>query len=262
MKKVIFFDIDGTIVTEDERALIPESTVRAIKKARENGNYTFINTGRTIFNVQDRIKNLGFDGFLCGCGTYIECNGEEILYHTMPSDICHEIVELVRECKAIPLYERRDNVFFDSELQSNEQLEMFRNGFLKLGFDVTLSINEPDFHFDKFVVWCDETTNAELFKEKASKYFSVIDRENGLFENVPLGYSKATAIDVILKRLGIELKNAYAIGDSTNDLPMLEAVPNSIAMGGGKAIHSYVSFITKDIEDDGIEFALKHFNII
>ena len=59
MKKVIFFDIDGTIVTEDERALIPESTVRAIKKARENGNYTFINTGRTIFNVQDRIKNLG-----------------------------------------------------------------------------------------------------------------------------------------------------------------------------------------------------------
>ena len=70
-KKVIFFDIDGTIVTEDEQALIPESTVRAIKKARENGNYTFINTGRTIFNVQDRIKNLGFDGFLCGCGTYI-----------------------------------------------------------------------------------------------------------------------------------------------------------------------------------------------
>lgn len=79
---------------------------------------------------------------------------------------------------------------------------------------------------------------------------------------MPKDFTKATAIDFILERLGIPLENAYAIGDSMNDLPMLTAVPNSIAMGGAEKIYPYVSFITKPIEDDGIEFALRHFGII
>ena len=102
----------------------------------------------------------------------------------------------------------------------------------------------------------------ELFRKEASEYFSIIDRGNGFYENIPLGFSKATAIDVILKKLDIPYENAYALGDSTNDLPMLKAVPNSIAMGQGTSIHKYVSFVTKNIEDDGIEYALKHFGII
>ena len=89
-----------------------------------------------------------------------------------------------------------------------------------------------------------------------------IDRGDGLFEVVPKGFTKATGIRFILDRLGIPLKNAFAIGDSPNDLPMLEAVPNSIAMGGSERIYPYVSFITKPLEENGIEYALKHFGII
>ena len=58
------------------------------------------------------------------------------------------------------------------------------------------------------------------------------------------------------------MSNAYAIGDSMNDLPMLEAVPNSIAMGGAEKIYPYVSYITSPIEEDGIKNALLHFNLI
>ena len=58
------------------------------------------------------------------------------------------------------------------------------------------------------------------------------------------------------------MENAFAVGDSMNDLPMLEAVPNSIAMGGAEVIYPYVSFVTKPIEEDGIEYALAHFGII
>ncbi|MCM1271571.1 MAG: HAD hydrolase family protein, partial [Ruminococcus flavefaciens] len=82
------------------------------------------------------------------------------------------------------------------------------------------------------------------------------------YENVPLGYSKATAIDIILKRLNIPIENAYAIGDSMNDLPMLQAVPNSIAMGNAETLYPYVSYITTPIEENGIANALKHFSLI
>lgn len=262
MKKAVFFDIDGTLVTEDERMLIPESTVRAIKKANENGHFTFINTGRTVFNVEKRLRRLGFNGYLCGCGTYIELEGEEIFYNKLSQKICFEIAELCRECDAIPLYERRDTVFFDKTLRSNAHIEEFRRHFIKIGTDVNLPIDTDDFRFDKFVIWADDNTDIDKFKKNASEQFTIIDRGNGLFENIPIGFSKATAIDVILRKIGVPYENAYAIGDSTNDLPMLNAVPNSIAMGGGKSIHKYVSFVTKDIEDNGIEYALKHFDII
>ena len=112
------------------------------------------------------------------------------------------------------------------------------------------------------MIWADKETDIELFKNKASEYFTIIDRGNGFYENIPIGFSKATGIDIVLKKLNISYENAYAIGDSINDLPMLRAVPNSIAMGQGKSIHKYVSFITKDIDDNGIEYALEHFGII
>ena len=79
MKSIIFFDIDGTIVTEDERAVIPESTREAIKETRKIGNLTFINSGRTAFNISPKVKELGFDGYICGCGTYIEYGGKVLL---------------------------------------------------------------------------------------------------------------------------------------------------------------------------------------
>ena len=61
MRSIIFFDIDGTLATEDERSLIPESTRNAIAETRRKGNLTFVNSGRTTFNIPPRIKELGFD---------------------------------------------------------------------------------------------------------------------------------------------------------------------------------------------------------
>jgi len=53
------------------------------------------------------------------------------------------------------------------------------------------------------------------------------------------------------------------LGDSSNDLPMLHYVNYSIAMGNSsEEIREMVSFVTKDVDHDGIAYALKHFNII
>ncbi len=262
MPSVIFFDIDGTIVTEDERAFIPESTRIAIRKTREKGNLTFINTGRTAFNISQKIKELNFDGFLCGCGTYIEYNGEILLHHTPNQSLCREIAGIMRKCRVTPVYEYSDGYFFDDKAVWNEGLDYFMNVFVDSGIDVSKRADDLNFIFDKFVVWSNPESDMELFNREVSKYFSIIDRGNGFYENVPIGYSKATAVKLILEKLNIPPENAYAIGDSMNDLPMLEAVPNSIAMGGAEKLYSHVSYITSEIENDGIYNALEHFHLL
>ncbi|MDE5583862.1 MAG: HAD-IIB family hydrolase [Ruminococcus sp.] len=262
MKSVIFFDIDGTLVTEDGNFTIPESTRTAVRKTREKGNLTFINTGRTAFNISDDVKSLGFDGMICGCGTYIEYNGRIIMHHTPEKSLCREISLLMRKCRVTPVYEHSDGYFFDDKAVRNSGLEYFMNVFAEKGTDLSRRTDDDDFIFDKFVVWENPTSNMELFRREVSRNFSIIDRGGGFYENVPLGYTKATAIDILLEKLNIPPENAYAIGDSMNDLPMLKAVPNSIAMGDAEKLYPFVSYVTSDIKHDGIYNALGHFGLI
>lgn len=262
MKKAIFFDIDGTIITEDERAIIPESTKKAIIKARENGHLAFINTGRTFFNISDELKKIGFDGYLCGCGTYIEYDEKVIVYNKLEQEFCRKISGIIKKCRAYPVYERMDCVFFDKDALNHPGIQYIKDIFFKDNKNKERYCEETDFSFDKFVIWTDEETDTKNLFEEIGRYFKIIDRDNGFYENVPRGFSKATAVDIILEKTGISYENAYAIGDSMNDLSMLESVPNSIAMGGAEKLYPYVSFITKSIDEDGIEHALRHFEII
>lgn len=262
MPSVIFFDIDGTLVTEDERKIIPDSAREAISETRRRGNLTFINTGRTAFNISSRIKKLGFDGYICGCGTYVEYGGQVISDNRLDRKFCREIADLMRECRVTPVYEDRDGYFFDDKLPMNDVLRNFLEVFVEPEIDITGRVEDEAFIFDKFVVWLDDGSDEEKFRFNVGKYFDIIDRGGRFFENVPLGFSKATGIRLVLDRLGISLENAYVIGDSMNDLPMLRAVPNSIAMGGAKQVYPYVSYITTPIEEDGIANALKHFGLI
>lgn len=259
---VIFFDIDGTLVTEDKRAIIPDSARKAIAETRRRGNLTFINTGRTAFNVSSRVRELGFDGYICGCGTYIEYEGQIISDNRLEQGFCRKIAEIMRECFVTPVYEDRNKYFFDDKLPMNDALKNFLDVFVDPGIDITGRVEDNDFIFDKFVVWLDENSDEEKFRSEAGKYFDIIDRGGNFFENVPLGFSKSTGIRLILDKLGIPIENAYAIGDSMNDISMFRTVPNSIAMGGAEQIYPYVSYVTTSIENDGIANALKHFNLI
>ena len=262
MKSIIFFDIDGTIATEDERSIIPQSTRDAIRITREKGNLTFINSGRTAFNISPRVKELGFDGYICGCGTYIEYNDKTLLYRTIEKSECRRIADFLRKCNVTPVYEHRDGYFFDDKAQISDGLKEFMEVFVDSGIDISGRVENENFGFDKFVIWQNENSDMELFTREIGKNFSIIDRGGGFYENVPLGYSKATGIQTILEKLDIPIENAYAIGDSMNDLPMLEAVPNSIAMGGAEQLYPYVSYVTTPIEEDGIANALSHFGLI
>jgi Cof subfamily protein (haloacid dehalogenase superfamily) len=261
-RKIIFFDIDGTIITENTH-VIPKKTIQAIRKARKNGHLAFINTGRTFFNVPEEIRSIGFDGYVCGCGTYIHYNGKPLLAKTISKAICAEIVKRLREFKINGIFEGVNAVFFDQTIPASGELARIKDMFGLQGFDVTKSWDDPNLTFDKFVVWINEESDYDAFYSYITRDFDYIDRGNNFGEIVPKGFSKASGIKFLQEYFDIPLENCYAIGDSSNDLPMLEYVPNSIAMGNSTPfLFDLVSFVTKDIEHDGIEHALSYFQII
>ena len=100
-------------------------------------------------------------------------------------------------------------------------------------------------------------------KHDLSEILDFIDREQGFYEIVPKGYSKATAIRYITDYLKIPMEDTVAIGDSNNDLPMLKYAHTSIAMGNSsKQVLETADYITTDVDKDGIWNALRWLGVL
>lgn len=258
-RKILFFDIDGTLMEDSSSHFVPESTVTALRLAREAGHLLYVNTGRPVINVDADVRVLGFDGYICGCGTYIEIDGKELFYHTNETALCREMVGLIRQTDCAPLFERRNAFYFDPKTRDLPFIREIRDTFRMQEKNVWRSVEDADFSFDKFVIAYDAKSDLEAFKAGIAGKFQYIDRGYGFGEIVPVGFSKKTGMEYVLHHYGMEKQDAYAIGDSLNDLPMFEGAGTSIAMGNGDKLIPYADYVTADLWHDGIYQAMEHF---
>ena len=133
------------------------------------------------------------------------------------------------------------------------------------GNSVEVILEDKDEVFDKCLI---KFTDEDIYKKDIimpffeANYYC-IDRGEDMWEMAQKGHSKATGIQKVCEYLGADIDDCIAIGDSTNDLDMLKAVKNSVAMGNSmESILPYCSYKTTDIKEDGIYNALVHFGII
>ena len=254
--KIMFFDIDGTLLSEKTHS-IPESTITALKKAKENGHLIFINTGRTFSLIDKCIKDLKPDGYVCGCGTYIRYHDKVLFSYTLSPKRCHEIKELVRKTNIDGVLEGTNSIYFDQRIRHplvKEIKQRYQNTP-----EFTLStFDDPKLSFDKLTIWFDENSDIDMFRKNIADDFDYITRDNDFGEIVPKGYSKATGIQFLLDYFNLEKDDAYVFGDSFNDEPMLSYVKHAIVMkNGDPELFKYAYYVTK-----GIYHALKHLKLI
>lgn len=260
-KKIIFFDIDGTLLEEDTLT-VPQSTLDALKKAQSNGHKCFVNTGRPRSTINTIITDIPFDGYICGCGTYIEYNNK-ILFHTqLNEELRKKVIHSSFDCHVEAVLEGINGAYFPKNT-NNSQILSIKKIYEDSGFPVFTYDYDDDIQFDKYAAWYDENSDIETYRQIISKDFDIIQRDTYFIEVVPLEYSKATGIQYIIDYLHSNIRNTISIGDSTNDIPMLSYTHESVAMGNSNPIlFDLVTYKTDDIKNDGIEKALKHFNII
>lgn len=261
-RKLIFFDIDGTIV--DWNGFIPDSAIRAIHAARAEGNLCVINTGRPYSHIDPAVKAIGFDGFVCSCGQHLVLNNQVISHANFDPQMGREIIEEARRCRMDAVYEAEHGIWFD--MTHEDELEIVSATwaqFAERGFDVTQSVDVPGFHFDKLCAFVREDSDTEAFLAFMEKRGSIIYREGSMLEITRRGYSKESGLKQMIALLGISLEDCYAIGDSTNDLPMLRSVSHSIAMGNAPdEVKAAAEYVTASLHEDGIEAALRHYHLI
>jgi hypothetical protein len=276
-EKLLFFDIDGTLVGFDGK--IPESTYKAIDMARKKGHKVFICTGRSRCQIYDYLLEYGFDGIVAATGAYVECEGKVIRHETIGKE---NITRLIR-------YFETENIVYalqaaDSQISSPENMEVMKriiaemlkaqkrednpNVFADFVLAEDLHTNPEKYAFAEKAIYYVSPINLSEVSKAVAPYFDVTassfekpDETSG--EVTVAGVNKASGMCAVGKYLNCTREDMIAFGDGPNDIDMLEYAGIGIAMGNaGDYTKAAADMVTDRIDEDGIYNALKKIGII
>lgn len=180
-RKALFFDIDGTLLSDHKKEL-PERAARVIAQARRAGHLVFINSGRARCLMQEVEAALPVDGYLCGCGTYLEIQGKKVLHHVIGRERRLELQKSILAHDLDGILEGPEGCAVQSQVSRLEEMERVKELFIKSGVVRPWDWKKEAAEFDKFCVLADEKSDVDGFLRSLAPDMAYIDRGRGLYE--------------------------------------------------------------------------------
>ena len=247
-KSLILFDIDGTLL-QSEINQIPVSTKEAIVKLKEAGHELAIATGRSLFLVDECIRQLPFNTFLTANGQHIMYNGEVIYENAIPTEVVERLIEEADQLDIVIglLSSTRSSVTSIND----KVIESFKRVSIPLP-EVVENIHHKESILQAWYFSDDFKHLPETFKEEL-RFVPWLDFGADI---VPLNGSKAEGIKQLVNHLPHKPMQIIAFGDGHNDIEMLQLADIGVAMGNASdEVKKHADFITKSIDEDGIYYA-------
>ncbi|WP_257786632.1 Cof-type HAD-IIB family hydrolase [Paenibacillus crassostreae] len=231
---MLALDMDGTLLNHEEK--ISTETMKWIKIAMEKGVHVCLSTGRSFASALPYAEQLGLDGPM------VTVNGSEIW--SAPYQLHQRSLFDVQRMKA--MYEiaiEMDTWFWAYSVDHVYNKEhwlttpMEETEWLKFGY-YTEDDHIRQHILTKLLEWGDlEITNSSPFN----------------IEINPLGVNKATGISEVCKLLQIEMCEVIAVGDSLNDLAVIQQCGLGVAMGNAQQhVKEQADVVVASNNDDGI----------
>lgn len=276
-RKIIFLDVDGSIMTYD--GAIPASAKRAIAAARAAGHTVFLCTGRSKAEIPSELAALGFDGMIGANGAYVEYHGEVVAHQTIAPGQCRRLVDWLHQ-HGLEFYLESNNGLFASEhfrevalpvlLASmgevpEHQVEDIDVEDILHGMVFGASLYRDDVNKVSYILssYQDYQNACEAFPDFACSTWGG-KGEQPLFGDIGIkGIDKAHAVRLVVDHMGADQVNTIAMGDAKADIPMFEACATSVCMGsGGDEAKAAADYVSTDVDADGLWNAFLHLGLI
>ncbi|MDO9546129.1 MAG: HAD family hydrolase, partial [Pelolinea sp.] len=261
--KLIMSDIDGTLLTS-ENNLLP-STEKAVRKIIDDRKCAFtLSTGRSIIYTDPLVEYLNIQTpFAFSGGAIIDPRESRVLFAPVIELEQIEKTVVIAEKYNVGILAHTANGMFcqvnDKDWLTIRSLEWMigrQDTFPKRIEDIGNEVPNEIIRLDLFAevnwlskVW--EEVNLKVEKVnviKMSRSIEITDKE----------MDKGSAIRRISKFLGIPLKNTMAIGDSLNDVSLLEAAGFGVAMETApECLKDMADALVPSSDEGGLEKALQ-----
>ena len=222
MKKIVFCDLDGTLVEKNE--LIEEGIVARIREFQKD-NLFVINTGRNIEEARSLINKvkLPFDYMILNNGAHIidgACN--DLLKNVIDLDTGLEVLKLILS------YDNLEAAFYNGDktyiYQDGATLILQDGEFVEVAVDFWQTAkNSPNFE----IINCNQGDRGlQTVYEVIARLeqFDVSCNLNDIYLDISFkGATKGFGAKTLMEMLDFK-GISYGIGDSYNDLSMFENV--------------------------------------
>ncbi len=257
MRKVIFLDVDGTLINHSRN--IPESAKEALIKAKQNGHYLVLCTGRTHKIIESELL-IYFDGVVASAGAHILWGNEEIYHSSIPKEAISHAIKVLDKYGANYVFQGNSGRVAD-EVNRNALIEFFAVTGEK---DISKSfVDNSDYHLlDKYSIesgfYIHATRTVEEIQEELGDVIKVTGASfgNERVYNGELtlnGVNKATGMERLLTHLGLTQADSVAFGDGPNDFEMIEYAHVGVAMGNAiDELKIVANMVTDHIDEDGL----------
>lgn len=249
MFDLVVLDIDGTIVDYDNS--ISPAHAKAIAHVREQGVPIVLATGRGAWGAVDVAQRLGLDD---GLGV---CSNGAVVFTYDPFEMVHaetfdasDAVRRVLERKPDALVcveefggsSRVNRPFPEGELEGEQVVESLESLLAKPATRVV--VRAPGSDRDEF---------ADLIESLGISEHNYFVGYTAWLDLAPVGVSKASAMQIVTERMGIDPAKVLAVGDGYNDVEMLSWAGRGVAMGqAADRLKSVADDVTGSVQEDGL----------
>jgi len=239
--RLLAVDLDGTLLTETKE--ISEVTRYWINRTVENGIIVVFATGRGFVNTEPYRRQLGLDiPMVLVNGAEIWIRPGELLEprRFIDGDGARRLHRLATENGAWFWGYTADRLVHLEEWTE----EMFSYGWLKLGIrhddlPVIERLRQTVISWNTYEV----SRSAPVNMEVSAK-----------------GVTKLDAVSKICRHFGIDISEVMAVGDSHNDLKLIQAAGLGVAMANAEPIvKEHADVITCSNDEDGVAEAIRRY---
>lgn len=270
MSKVLFFDVDGTLVNFHGK--MPESARKALKLAQKNGHQIVLCSGRSKIQIYPWLLELGFDGIVAATGAYVECGGKVLFRHFMAKEELCAVTALLDEAGAC-YSAQAGNRMITSAKHRDRQMARFKDlGDQEMIDQIWRHIEFADdlaqYEDIEKIVYYESKMPVQAIRERLSTVCDVTESsfESEMSDSGEItckGINKAYGMQKYIEYTGTARENTIAFGDGPNDFDMIEYAATGVAMGNAvEALKSRADLVTEKIDEDGVAYALETLGLI
>lgn len=268
--KLICIDMDGTLLSDEKR--ISEINIDAIKKAYQKGVKIAVCTGR-IFTSADYFGNLlnVKAPIIASNGAYIiEKDRNEVVYKGLLGyENSLKTLKILKKYNIYPHFYTTNTIFTEKIVYSSYFYTIVNNSLPK-GKKVKIKVVDNwEEVFKKYeneilkgIGIDDDVERVMKAKEELckSKDVEVVSSSYNNFEVMRQGVSKGKAVQILSSYYSISKDEIICIGDSENDLSMIEYAGLGIAMGNASdEIKNVADFVTDNNNENGVAKVIEKF---
>ena len=277
--RIAFVDVDGTLLDSGE--VIAPSSIEAVRTARANGHLVYLSTGRASVEIFPAIRDIGFDGVISAGGGFAEIGDDLVISRTMPEEAVARMVGFYEESGYDYYLQSYDNLFPSPGVRGHfaAHLEDDRERRGETGTEAAASGHPAPTAvaearplsytgIAKSVFLASDLTAFDRVAAALGGEFHVItgtipNMGRGSGEVTLHGVNKGSTILQLLDVLGLDPAAAIGIGDSSNDIEMLQVCGVGIAMGNATdEVKAHADEVTTSVREDGVWTAFRRHGLI